>query len=172
MNILRKKIWSPYAVGAAIGLLTVASYYFFGQFVGVSSSFVTIVGWLGTLYNPEFITQSAYLSSMASGTKDVFQVALITGIVLGAFISALLARSFTKECVPTIWRNIFGASCTKRALGAFLGGILILFGARLAGGCTSGKAIASGLQLLVPAWIFIATLFITGIIVAHIVYKK
>lgn len=172
MHILRKKTWSPFIVGSGIGLLTVMSYYLFGQFVGVSSAFVTLVGWIGSFINTEYINNSLYFSRMISGQKDLFQVMLIIGIFIGSFIATFLSNSFVKSQVPTIWQNKFGTSFIKRAIGAFLGGIIIMFGARLAGGCTSGKAISSGLQLLIPAWIFIATLFVTGIVTAFILYKK
>jgi uncharacterized membrane protein YedE/YeeE len=66
--------------------------------------------------------------------------------------------------VPAVWRERFGPSVPKRMLGAFLGGLLAMFGARLADGCTSGNGISGSLQLAVGGWTFFMTLFAFGIL--------
>jgi uncharacterized membrane protein YedE/YeeE len=48
-------------------------------------------------------------------------------------------------------------------LGLVIGGMLIVFGARLAGGCTSGHIIFGITQLSVSGFIFAAGVFATGI---------
>jgi uncharacterized protein len=48
----------------------------------------------------------------------------------------------------------------------------MLFGARLAGGCTSGHGISGGLQLALSSWVFMISLFSSGIIIALILYPK
>ena len=55
------------------------------------------------------------------------------------------------------------------ALG-LLGGILMAFGARFAGGCTSGHGISGTLQLNVGSWIAVTCFFIGGIAVAYPLY--
>ncbi len=156
MNIFKEKTWSPFAVGALIGILMVISYYFAGTFLGISSAFVKI----------------ASIFSSFDISKDYFELTVIMGVVIGAFLSSYLSNSFTKELVPSIWKKNFGDSFTLRAFFAFIGGIVIIFGARIAGGCTSGKSIASGLQLLVPAWIFTACLFAAASATAFILYRN
>jgi uncharacterized membrane protein YedE/YeeE len=54
----------------------------------------------------------------------------------------------------------------KRYRDAFIGGFLIVFGARIAGGCTSGHIISGITQLSVSGFIFAAGVFATGIITA------
>ncbi|MGL5735148.1 MAG: YeeE/YedE thiosulfate transporter family protein, partial [Beijerinckiaceae bacterium] len=51
-----------------------------------------------------------------------------------------------------------------------LGGIIAMYGARLANGCTSGNGISGGLQLAVSGWLFLAVMFIAGIITAQIMF--
>ncbi|MGL4812405.1 MAG: YeeE/YedE thiosulfate transporter family protein, partial [Beijerinckiaceae bacterium] len=58
----------------------------------------------------------------------------------------------------------------KRYAGAFLGGIIAMYGARLANGCTSGNGISGGLQLAVSDWLFLAVMFIAGIITAQLMF--
>jgi uncharacterized membrane protein YedE/YeeE len=49
---------------------------------------------------------------------------------------------------------------------SFLGGVLLLYGARMAGGCTSGHGISGGLQLAVSSYLFMAAMFAAGIATA------
>lgn len=168
-----EKFWSPYVVGTGIGVLSTVSIYSIGKTLGTSSTFVHIIGFIEGLLFPEYAHQSLYLQKICLG-KALFdwQFALVLGLFIGAKISSTLFQSVQTNRIPPLWGKYFGQSFKKRAFFAFIGGVLILFGARLAGGCTSGKAISSGLQLGISAWIFIATLFITGIITANIFYRK
>jgi len=60
----------------------------------------------------------------------------------------------------------------KRFVAAFLGGIVIMYGARLAGGCTSGHGISGGLQLAVSSWLFLAVMFGTGLGISALMFRK
>jgi hypothetical protein len=96
----------------------------------------------------------------------------IVGTFLGALVSSLLSRSFRVEVVPEVWRERFGPSKAKRFLGAFLGGILILYGARMAGGCTSGHGISGSLQLALSSWTFFLTMFASGVVTALLLFRR
>ncbi|MDQ7055386.1 MAG: YeeE/YedE thiosulfate transporter family protein [Persephonella sp.] len=47
---------------------------------------------------------------------------------------------------------------------AFLGGFLLIFGARMAGGCTSGLMFSGGMQLAVSSLLFCIFAFAGGLI--------
>ncbi|MCA9168672.1 MAG: YeeE/YedE family protein, partial [Planctomycetales bacterium] len=51
-----------------------------------------------------------------------------------------------------------------RAAAAFVGGATLMFGARLAGGCTSGHGISGALQLAASGWVFFAAVFVSGVV--------
>jgi uncharacterized membrane protein YedE/YeeE len=53
---------------------------------------------------------------------------------------------------------------------AFCGGIILGFGARWAGGCTSGHGISGTLQLAVSGWLAVVAFFASGGLVAYITY--
>jgi uncharacterized protein len=74
--------------------------------------------------------------------------------------------------VPDVWKERFGPSATKRFVAAFLGGVIIMYGARLAGGCTSGHRISGGLQLALSSWLFLAVMFATGLAVSAVLFRK
>ncbi len=95
---------------------------------------------------------------------------LVLGLLIGAWISAWLAGSYRVEHVPELWQSRFGSSKTLRYAGAFVGGVLVLFGARLAGGCTSGHGLSGGMQLAVSSWLFFAAFFASGIATAFTLF--
>ena len=49
---------------------------------------------------------------------------------------------------------------------AFVGGVLMGYGARLARGCTSGQALSGGAVLSAGSWMFMLAVFAGGYLVA------
>lgn len=96
----------------------------------------------------------------------------LLGIPFGAFTSAVMSGTWRLELVPEVWRERFGPSVTKRFVAAFLGGTVIMYGARLAGGCTSGHGISGGLQLAVSSWLFLAVMFVTGLGISALMFRR
>lgn len=175
-NFLRSPRWSPYAVGAAIGLLSWATFYFMGKALGTSTSFVGASGAALCSFAPDHVASNPYYlkeyGAKAGGFKPVFdwQMALDLALVAGAFLAARLGRTFAVERVPSVWAQRFGPSVPRRYAAAFLGGFILLFGARMAGGCTSGHGISGGLQLAVSSWVFFITMFISGVATAALLF--
>jgi len=60
----------------------------------------------------------------------------------------------------------------NRYLVSFIGGILVLFGARLAGGCTSGHMMSGMMQTSLSGYMFALGTFAAAIPVAIFFYKK
>jgi len=54
----------------------------------------------------------------------------------------------------------------------FFGGVLVLFGARLAGGCASGHMISGSLQTSLSGYLFTIASFTAAIPVAILTFKK
>ena len=55
---------------------------------------------------------------------------------------------------------------------AFLGGFIVLYGARLAGGCTSGHMMSGMMQTAVSGYVFAAGAFAAALPVAIMMYKQ
>ena len=144
MDFLTKKAWSPYAAGIVIALLQIPAFLIIGSALGASSSFVKVAGHLGQMYDPA-ITEIGYFDKYMFSAKYYWQLTLVIGIALGAFFSARFSGT-QRESVSPIWRKVMhNYSDRRRHWMAFGGGFVMLFGARLAGGCTSGHGI-SGLS--------------------------
>jgi uncharacterized membrane protein HdeD (DUF308 family) len=125
--------WSPYLAGALAGVVGILSVVIAGKYFGASTSFVRTAGMIEQFFGPERVAQMDYFIRVAP--KIDWQWMFMIGIVLGAFISAVTSGSFKWQAVPDMWAERFGAgSVGKRAVFAFFGGAVAMFGARLAGG--------------------------------------
>ncbi len=172
-NILKQKAWSPYVVGAGIGVLSWITFYFMGRELGISSTFVRLPGFLESFLVPRHIINTEYFSRSLVGVPIFnWQFALVISIFVGAFVSSRLSGDVTKETIPILWKKRFGKSKRLRSICAFIGGVIILFGARLAGGCTTGHGISGTLKLVLASWVAVISMFAGGIVTAIILYKK
>lgn len=161
--------WSPYLVGAGIGVLSWLTFYFSDKPIGASSFYAQLAGFLGKRIAPRRTASLTYFKDKPPkvGWGFVFVVATIVG---GA-IAALTGGEFANEWLPPIWEARFGDNVAVRAAVAFPGGMLMAFGARLAGGCTSGHGISGTLQLNVASWIAVICIFLGGVAVALPLYN-
>ncbi len=156
--------WSPYLVGAGIGMLSWLTFYFSDKPIGASSFYAHIAGFLGKRIAPRRTKSLAYFKEKPPrvGWGFVFVLA----IVAGAAVAALTGGEFANQWLHPMWRARFGDSLILRAAIGVGGGMLMALGARLAGGCTSGHGISGTLQLNPGSWITAICLFIGGILVA------
>lgn len=160
--------WNPYLVGALIGILSMATFYFSNKPLGVSTAYARLAGLLGYLVSKPHTDSLKFFQDKAP--KIEWEVMLTFGIVAGAFLAALSGGELRSVLVPALWAEQFGTSPALRLGAAFLGGMIMAFGARLAGGCTSGHGISGALQLSVGSWIALASFFIGGVATAALMY--
>ena len=161
--------------------------------IGVSTQFVIADGILENTLNPGLVVQdqkskTGYRSTNAyldkSGGKYALAVAdpmrygfifvlfMIPGGFLGRIFSPRTQREETHQSIPLHHRRCFGETPGLRLLLAFAGGFLVLFGARLAGGCTSGHMMSGMMQTALSGYLFAAFVFAAAIPTALIVYGK
>ncbi|MBC7223768.1 MAG: YeeE/YedE family protein [Anaerolineae bacterium] len=160
--------WSPYVVGAGIGVLSWLAFLLSDRGIGCSTAFAQTAGMLERLLRGQGAWQRPYFQKVAPRVDWGWM--LVLGIVLGAFASAALSGTFAWEMVPALWAQRFGASALLRWAVAFVGGVVLGFGARWAGGCTSGHGITGTLQLAVSSWLATISFFVAGIAVAHLLF--
>ncbi|MBA2435645.1 MAG: YeeE/YedE family protein [Verrucomicrobiota bacterium] len=161
--------WSPYLVGAGIGVLSWLTFYFADKAIGASSFYATVAGALGRLFARRHTDSLDYYKE--NPPKVGWETVLVLATIAGAFIAAVTGGEFTGRWLPPFWVARFGPdSLALHGVVGFLGGILMAFGARFAGGCTSGHGISGALQLNVGSWISVVCFFIGGIAVAIPLY--
>ncbi|MBW8270029.1 YeeE/YedE thiosulfate transporter family protein [Caldovatus aquaticus] len=164
MPRLTEKAWSPYLAGAAIGLLQIPAFLFLGTALGASSSYVTVGATLAEVFDPG-VRALRYAAAHLSGAKNWWQVALVAGIALGALLSASLSGARRRGIAP-VWQRIAGVGPGGRFAMAFAGGFLMLLGARIADGCTSGHGLSGMAQLAIGSFIAVGAMFAGGIATA------
>ncbi len=132
MHAERKTPMNPYLGGALTGVLSIASVGLAGKYFGASTTFVRATAFLERFFSPERIAQMPYF--LKDGPKLDWQGMFLIGIFLGALASAVANGTFRFQVVPTSWNVRFGPAWGKRAVAAFIGGAIAMFGARLADG--------------------------------------
>ncbi len=167
---LTEKAWSPYIAGAIIGLLQIPTFLLMDTALGASSSYVTVAAHIAALFDSR-VTEIKYLASHMWGAKNWWQVAVVVGIALGAFLSMRLSGA-RRQSISPVWRRVTGATTlASRAPLAFLAGFIMLFGARIAGGCTSGHGISGMAQLSIGSTLAVAAMFAGGILTAMLMKR-
>lgn len=174
-------------LGAAF-LLAVA----FVKPIGVSTQFVIADGMVWNLFSDKVIqkepeSKSGYASPNAylnkSGGKYAKNVAnpvnysfiFVIAMVAGAFLSSRIGGprpTGPDRRAPEVWRQRFGESPLLRYATVFFAGVLVLFGARLAGGCTSGHMMSGMMQTSLSGYLFAAGAFAAAVPAAVLVYKR
>ncbi len=173
---MRRSIeWRPYIAGALLGVLATVSVgvstAVLGktQYLGASTTFVRAAGMVEQTVAPEHVGRNPYF--LKEKVKVDWQFMLIVGIFVGALASSLADGSFKLETVPPVWRERFGPGVLRRAAGGIIGGMVAMFGARLADGCPSGHGLSGLMQLSVSGFVALCFFFGVGALVAAAVYR-
>ena len=162
--------WSPYLVGGLIGVLSMFTFYFSDKPLGASTGYARLAGLLGRAVAPKHTDSLKFYKDNKPAVD--WEVMLVLGVILGAFLAAWQGNELTGEWLPAMWAARFGAGSLPLRLGAALvGGIFMAFGARLAGGCTSGHGISGTMQLSVGSWIAVVCFFAGGIATALLMFR-
>ncbi|MCD1293441.1 hypothetical protein CUJ83_00315 [Methanocella sp. CWC-04] len=141
-----------FIAGLLLGLLNIFSYAV-KKPLGVSTSFVTATGVLIKAVDRSLLEKSEYLKDHS--TID-YQLILVVFMAIGGYLSSLFfGRGSGNE------RRIRSPGGILRQL---LGGCLMLFGARIAKGCTSGNILSGVAQMDVSSLWFSVMTFLAGIL--------
>ena len=164
--------WNPYIVGALIGVLSIFTFSLADKPIGMSTAIAQASGACALpVIGSAAVAGNTYWAKKAVPGWD-YGTLFLLGTFVGALSSALASRSFKFGSVPQVWRDRFGPSVTKRMAAAFIGGVIIIYGARLADGCTSGHGISGSLQLAVSSWSFFIVMFVAGSITALAMFGR
>jgi uncharacterized protein len=161
--------WSPYVAGAGIGILVCLSFLLADRPLGCSSAFIKARGMIEKSVSAENVQKKEYYREVIPKVDWSFMI--IPGVIIGAFFSAMLSGQFHLYWVPSMWGNFFGYNTAVRLFWALIGGVLLGFGARWAGGCTSGHGISGSSQLSLASMVTAACFFAGGIATALVIFR-
>ncbi len=170
INYFRREHWSPYVAGAALGVVGVLAVLLSNSLLGASGAFENLAGLVGQAVAPDLFNNMYFNFIMKP--EITWGVILLVGVFFGGMLGAFSSGTFKWRMNPDpVWKKMMGPQTWKRWTLAFLGAIVLEYGAGIAGGCTSGLAISGGMLLAPAAYLFIAGMFASGIVVALIVYR-
>ncbi|VGO16076.1 hypothetical protein PDESU_04666 [Pontiella desulfatans] len=189
-KFLYQKQWSWKASGIALGLAFLLAVVVVKP-IGVSTQFVIFDGMVWNLFSSDLVVEddsaaSGYASTNPylnkSGGKYAKSIAkplnysfvFVLAMIAGGFLASRLQsdRQPGNRVAPEVWRNRFGHSSGKRYLVVFAGGVLVLFGSRLAGGCTSGHMMSGMMQTSLSGYLFAMGAFACAIPTAILMFRK
>ncbi|WP_291843891.1 YeeE/YedE thiosulfate transporter family protein [Bradyrhizobium sp.] len=167
-----EKAWSPYIAGILIGLLQIPAFLIIETALGASSSYVTVGAGIAGLFDSSLFNIDYVARHVTANAKNLWQVALVAGIGFGAFASMKMSGA-ARASISPIWAKALGTSSTgSRYAVAFAAGFLMLFGARIADGCTSGHGLSGMAQLSVGSTVAVAAMFVGGIATASLLLRR
>ena len=178
-----KQPWPWWTSGAAIAFIMVLLLYF-GKFFGVSSNLRTICTIAGAGRQVKFFD--------FDWKAQRWNLLFIFGAVLGGLISSTILKNdatlelsaatvqdlqaigipFNGELNPAQLFSLDAALSAKGLLLLLIGGMLVGFGSRYAGGCTSGHAISGLTNLQLPSLIAVIGFFIGGLVMTHFILPQ
>jgi uncharacterized membrane protein HdeD (DUF308 family) len=132
MAIAEDKGWSPYLAGALSGVVSILSVLIAGKYFGASTTFVRSAGLIEKLFGAERVAQMAYF--VKEVPKIDWQWMFVVGVFIGSLVASTSSSTFQWKPIPDMWEKRFGPGKVKRGIVAFMGGLIAMFGARLADG--------------------------------------
>jgi uncharacterized membrane protein YedE/YeeE len=97
---------------------------------------------------------------------------MLLGALFGGFVtSVFITKSFRFSLIPTGWKKYKNNSVVSRLLWSFVSGFVMIVGARLAGGCTSGHFMSGMSQMAISSMIFGGVVLVVVIITGRLFYN-
>jgi hypothetical protein len=158
--------------------------------IGVSTEYVVLDGIYEYKKHPTLIVKddrspSGYSSRNAYLNKNdavlakhiaepkYYGLVFVLSMILGGFIGRWTNKNHTDiKQIPDFHVGKFKNRPFLHYLFVFLGGILMLIGARLAGGCTSGHMMSGMMQTSISGYIFALVVFAIAIPTALLFYRR
>jgi uncharacterized membrane protein YedE/YeeE len=167
---VRKSPLTWWSAGILLGLIQVLAIGLTKP-LGVSTEFVAANAKLIKAVDEDYVKEHPLISE-EKYQKFGYGWWFNLGIITGAFLAATIIRRWKIQKTTIWWRTNHGTSVAKRFIAGFIGGFLILLGARFAHGCTSGQFASGWAQLSLSVLPFTITMFGFGMLTAYIAYPK
>ncbi len=135
-----------------------------GRPIGASTTYPYVADKLAGL------TENAYFLKIA--TPGRWELIFLTGAFLAGLIISLVKKEFKFVLVHKNWKKYKNSSTSSRIFWAFTGGFILVFGARMAGGCTSGHILSGDMQLAISSLTFTVFVFAGLLITGKLFYDN
>jgi uncharacterized protein len=174
-NPFTLKSWPPIVCGILLGMLSWFAFATADKHLAITLQYEHIAAMAQMALSPEAIASNRYYPVRAAAGLEPrigWYLMLLIGVFVGAWLSSWLSGDRSKITVPPLWRWRFGSNKMIRFSAAFGGAAIMVLGARIAGGCTSGHGISGTLQLAAQSWFFITLAFLSAVTTAFLIFGR
>lgn len=151
--------------GIALALLNVIVFSSFvtNRPIGASTSFPYIGDSIVNLTNNDYFNKIK--------TPGNWEMIFLFGAFISGLVISLIKKDFKITLLHDNWIKYKGSSNRKRIFWSFTGGFILIIGARMAGGCTSGHILSGGMQLAFSSLTFAIFVFIGLLVTGKLFYQ-
>lgn len=160
LNDLEPMHWA--LAGAVIAVVTLALLFFANRRLGISAGFDDVCS---------LVLPNAYFRRAAIQSGRTWRLPFLAGLVGGGFLSAVAGGGWRPMWDLGVFDTVIGLGPVGKLAWMFAGGLLIGFGTRLAGGCTSGHGIFGMSNFEVPSVVTTVSFMAGGIVTTHLLYR-
>jgi len=154
---------SPYVIGAAIGLLNIFAFAAFRKGIGVSGAYESSAALVARRVAPDAAHVNDYVKARKEPPTFNWESWLVLGTILGGMAAARASAGSDAAGMD----ELAGAEPKRSSLASAAGGAMLMFGARMADGCTSGHALTGTAQGAGSSWLFTPLMFGVGSLLAR-----
>jgi uncharacterized membrane protein YedE/YeeE len=158
------KKWILSGIALAILNLIVFSSFVTNRPIGASTTFPYVADVLCGF------TENDYFNKIK--TPGNWELVFLTGAFLAGIVISLIRKDFKLILIHENWKKHKNNSSVSRIIWSFIGGFILLFGARMAGGCTSGHILSGGMQFAFSSLFFAIFVFAGLLITGKLFYKQ
>jgi uncharacterized membrane protein YedE/YeeE len=160
LNALPPMHWM--LAGLGVAGITLALLLVSNRRLGVSTGFEDVCS---------LVLRVPYFGRSTVRQGRAWRLPLLAGLVLGGFLSAVTGGGWEPTWDLGIFDAAVGLGPAGKLVWMFVAGVLIGFGTRLAGGCTSGHGIFGLSNFEAPSLITTIVFMLAGIATTHVVYR-
>lgn len=155
--------WSGWLGGLAIGLFVILHFWLIGKPAGCSTGYGNVCGYL--FKKIKFYRQGEYEN------RNNSKLWFLIGIPIGGLLSGLTSeQAWHLSFDMGMYDAILPQSDAAKAIWLIFGGMLLGFGARLAGACTTGHALVGGAMLNPPSLLAGAVFFMSAFLTTRLLF--
>ena len=157
-------VWSGWIGGLAVGLYLIFQWIISGHALGVSTGFGNVCS---------CISRAAFFHRGEYATPNNWRLWFLIGLPLGGLLAALTSPGdiVAVFSLGEMYDRVLPQALWAKGLVLMLGGLMIGYGARAAGGCTSGHSIAGMAMLNPPSVLASAGFFAGGIFMVQLLFR-
>lgn len=148
--------------GAGIAFVTVCLLWLANRRLGISTGFEDVCS---------LVLNAPYFRRSAVQSGRVWRLPLLVGLVIGGFLSAISGGGWEPTWDLGVFDTVIGFGPVGKLVWMFVGGLLIGFGTRLGGGCTSGHGIFGLSNFELPSLITTVSFMAGGIVTTQLIYR-